>query len=110
MINTVLRNLTTNAIKFTPDGGEIKICATEKENIVEVCVEDSGVGIKEEVIPKLFSVTEKISTTGTSGESGTGLGLVLCKEFINNNGGEIRVESEIGKGSKFYFTLPKSNG
>lgn len=108
MIEIVIRNLLANAIKFTTDGGVIKISAVRHNEKIDISVEDSGVGIEPEVINKLFNITENVSTEGTGGETGTGLGLILCNEFITKNGGEIRVESEVGKGSKFSFILPAS--
>ena len=106
MSELILRNLIANAIKYTRDGGEILIDSKPIENFVEIAVSDNGMGIKAEDIPKLFEIDEKHSTLGTSNERGTGLGLILCKEFIDLNRGEIWVESEIGKGSIFKFTLP----
>lgn len=108
MTSTIIRNLLSNAIKFTPDGGEVKIYAKSVGNFQEVTIEDNGVGIPDNVIDKLFRVDVHISTKGTSKEDGTGLGLVLCKEFVEKNGGKIRVESQLDKGSKFIFTMPKS--
>jgi two-component system, sensor histidine kinase and response regulator len=105
MITLVLRNLLSNAIKFTPKNGEIKVGACIKDNMVEVFVQDTGVGISKGQIDKLFA-NNYFSTNGTSNESGTGLGLMLCKEFLTKNGGEISVESEEGKGSKFIFKVP----
>jgi len=103
----VLRNLISNAIKFTNNGGNITLEAIEKdtEYIFSVC--DNGIGMAKNTVDKLFSITEKISVPGTNNEMGTGLGLVLCKEFIEKNNGKIWVESEIDKGSTFYFTLPR---
>ncbi len=109
MLTTIIRNLISNAIKFTPDGGEIVIEAKQtKENrkFVEVSVKDTGVGISAEMQPKLFDIGETTSTKGTNNETGTGLGLILCKEFIEKHGGNISVESEINKGSIFSFTIP----
>jgi PAS domain S-box-containing protein len=106
MVKTVLRNLVSNAIKFTHPGGEVKIQATENGNMAEVCISDNGVGIEEERIGLLFHIDEKLSTSGTANETGTGLGLLLCKEMIERQGGHIWVESEAGKGSRFFFTLP----
>lgn len=108
MINTVVRNLVSNAIKFTPEGGEVSINSEEVKDKFVVSVADNGVGISEENIKKLFRVDEHHTTMGTSNEKGTGLGLILCKEFIEKHGGDIWVESEIGKGTTFKFTLPKS--
>lgn len=107
MITTVVRNLIANAIKFTPPGGNVRIWASNKEEFVEVTVADSGIGISTEQIKKLFRLDESVKTRGTSGEQGTGLGLLLSKEFIELNNGKIWVESEPGKGSQFHFTLPK---
>lgn len=106
MINTVLRNLVTNAIKYTHQNGFINISASIQNNYAQVSVKDNGIGIKPETIEKLFKISEKISTPGTNSEKGTGLGLILCKEFIEKNKGSIWVESEVGKGSEIYFTLP----
>ena len=105
MVSTVLRNLLSNAIKFTPKGGEIGITAKLVNRIVELCIHDSGVGIPEDDIKKLFNIQTKLSTSGTNNEKGSGLGLILCKDFIEANGGEIWAKSELGRGSKFYFTL-----
>jgi PAS domain S-box-containing protein len=103
---TALRNLISNAIKFTPDGGKITINASVNENFVELSVEDTGVGINEEDIKKLFKPDVHHTTIGTSNEKGTGLGLLLCKELIEKNDGEISVSSEIGKGTKFTLKFP----
>jgi len=109
MLNTVLRNLISNAIKFTPRNGTIEIGAIEdKDNsFTTIYVKDSGIGMDSELISKLFKIDEKVSRPGTNDEPSTGLGLLLCKEFIERHGGQIWVESEVGKGSTFYFTLPK---
>lgn len=106
MIETIVRNLISNAIKFTGEGGNITVEAERNGNVLQVCIVDTGIGIRSESIDKLFRIDQNISTKGTANESGTGLGLILCKEFIERNGGEIWVESEEGKGSQFYFTLP----
>lgn len=105
MISTVLRNLLSNAIKFTREGGVITVSAEQRVADVLVAVSDNGVGIAPERLEKLFSIDENDSTPGTNNEQGTGLGLILCKEFVKKHGGEIWVESEYGKGSTFYFTL-----
>jgi len=105
-INTVLRNLMANAIKFTPEGGKVIVSAQPGKGEVLVSVADTGVGIPASVIQKLFRIDTKHSTKGTADEKGTGLGLILCKEFVEKNGGTIGVQSEEGKGSTFYFTLP----
>lgn len=108
-IDVVIRNLLSNALKFTNKKGAITLNAVEKNNIVKISVTDNGIGISPEVISKIFDSQETnlISTYGTENEKGTGLGLSLCKEMVENNGGEIWVESKINKGSTFYFTLPK---
>lgn len=106
MIHTVVRNLISNALKFTPKGGIVKIDAKFDGEKTTVIVSDNGVGMSEEEVKKLFRVDVHHSTTGTNMEKGTGLGLILCYEFIKMNRGEIKVESEKGKGSSFIFTLP----
>ena len=106
MISTVLRNLISNSIKFTKPGGEIIISAQQLEEHIRLEVRDNGVGIKKEIIPKLFLIEEDVSTNGTINEEGTGLGLILCKEFISIHGGKIWVESEVEKGSRFIFSIP----
>ncbi len=106
MITTVIRNLMSNALKYTSKGGEVKLYASSNNSHVEITVEDNGVGIRQEDIEKLFRIDVNFSTNGTDNEVGTGLGLILCKEFVTKNGGNIWVESEEGKGSKFRFTLP----
>ncbi len=106
MISTVLRNLISNAIKFTMPEGKITISAFDKQNQLIVSVTDTGVGISQERIDKLFNISEGYSTPGTQDEKGTGLGLILCKEFINKNNGEIWVESKSGIGTTLYFSLP----
>ena len=105
-ITTVVRNLVSNAIKFTPAGGEIKIHASESENEAIVSISDTGVGMSESVIKNLFRIDSKHSTLGTANEKGTGLGLVLCKDFVEKNGGRLWVESTEGKGTTFYFSIP----
>lgn len=109
MINTILRNLVNNAIKYTHKTGTVKIVATNDENYVLISVIDNGVGIKPEEIEKLFNLSDKTSTPGTENEKGTGLGLLLCKEFVEKHGGKIWVESEFGKGSNFRFSIPLYN-
>jgi signal transduction histidine kinase len=105
-INTVVRNLISNAIKFTPHGGQIVIQAEHVNGSAKVSVIDNGVGMSKEIMEKLFRIESKHSTKGTADEKGTGLGLILCKEFVEKNGGAIGVHSEPSKGSEFYFTLP----
>jgi PAS domain S-box-containing protein len=108
MIDSVLRNLISNAVKFTSKGGNVCLSARELDNVVEISVSDSGVGIENSIINSLFKLDVKHSTKGTDGEAGTGLGLKLSKELVEKNGGIIGVESTPGKGSRFFFTLPKA--
>ena len=105
MISTVLRNLISNAIKFTRYGGEINISAEKRSTEILITVGDNGLGIAPGRLEKLFRIDENDSTLGTNNEKGTGLGLILCKEFVEKHGGKIWAESEEGKGSVFYFTL-----
>jgi len=106
MFETIIRNLVSNAIKFTPKSGEIFISATKKpDNSTEIAVRDTGIGMNKEMISRLFLLNEKTNRNGTDGEPSTGLGLLLCKEFIDKQNGKIRVESEVGKGSTFSFSL-----
>ncbi|MEW6195704.1 MAG: PAS domain S-box protein [Bacteroidota bacterium] len=106
MLNTIIRNLISNAIKFTNRDGNVNIYSSTYEKFVQVTVEDNGVGMDESTRSKLFKLDETHSTFGTENESGTGLGLLLCKEFVEKHGGNINVESSPGVGSKFIFTLP----
>ncbi len=108
MIHTVVRNLVSNALKFTRTGGAVRIVWKDTGNEFEFCVSDTGVGIPAENLGKLFSIAEHVSTHGTDNERGTGLGLLLCKEFVEKNGGRIWVRSEPGNGSEFYFVIPKT--
>jgi signal transduction histidine kinase len=105
MINTVIRNLITNAIKYT-ETGSISIEVFQDNVETKVSIIDTGIGISNDKLDNIFDVMSSKSTHGTRGESGTGLGLILCKEFIERNGGKIWVESTVGKGSEFKFTLP----
>ncbi|MDZ7764179.1 MAG: ATP-binding protein [Melioribacteraceae bacterium] len=108
MLNTVLRNLLTNAIKFSNQKSEIEVKAEAfDEDYIEVSVADSGVGMNNEILKNLFTLDTTNSKPGTSGETGTGLGLILCKEFVEKHGGKIRVDSKPEEGSTFSFTLPK---
>jgi PAS domain S-box-containing protein len=106
MLKTVLRNLISNSIKFTNLNGKITINAVQKHNNIEITVSDNGIGMNEETKKKLFKIDTNITTPGTASEIGSGLGLILCKEFIEKQGGEIWVESELSKGSDFKFTFP----
>ncbi len=107
MINTVIRNLISNALKYTPNNGTIEILSKkEPNNYVEIGVSDSGVGIEKNIISQLFELDSMHTTLGTNKEKGSGLGLKLCKEFIEKNNGNIWAESEIGKGTQFWLSLP----
>lgn len=106
MIETILRNLVTNAIKFSNNGGVIKIELKRNDGVIACSVSDNGIGIPEEKINQLFNIDSNYTTYGTNKEKGTGLGLVLCKEFVHLNKGDIFVESKLGEGSKFTFTIP----
>ena len=105
MLQAILRNLISNAIKFTRENGKIILNAEVNDCICKFSVSDNGVGMSKETINKLFRIDSTISSKGTNKESGTGLGLILCKEFVEKHGGKIWVESEEGKGTTFYFTL-----
>jgi signal transduction histidine kinase len=105
MIELVFRNLISNAIKYCNNGGNISITSIIEEQEIQVCVKDTGIGIAEENLQKLFGLNN-FSTLGTNKELGTGLGLLLCREFVHKNGGEIWVESKLNEGSKFCFTIP----
>ena len=110
-INTVVRNLISNAIKFTPEGGKITLKTSRQNGEAVTSITDTGVGMGQNVIDKLFRIDSKHSTKGTANEKGTGLGLILCKEFVEKNGGRIWVTSKEGEGSVFYFSLnPKPHG
>jgi len=106
MVYTVFRNLIINAIKFSFPGGKIRISSENTENGCKIRVSDDGIGIQPEIQEKLFTSNEVVSTPGTTGESGSGLGLVICKEFLERNQGTISVESDPGNGSTFIVTLP----
>jgi len=110
MISTVVRNLVDNAIKFTGKDKRVEISMKEEDHTITVMVNDQGVGISEEDLNKLFRIDVKFKSKGTSGEKGTGLGLILCKEFVEKNGGKMIVRSTLHEGSEFGFTLPRSQG
>ncbi|MEI9918898.1 MAG: sensor histidine kinase [Bacteroidota bacterium] len=105
MMQTVVRNLVSNALKFTHPAGKVDLTAMQKDGFVHVRVSDSGIGIAEENIPKLFTL-HGVTKPGTQLEKGTGIGLAVCKEFVERNGGTIRVESKLGDGTTFEFTIP----
>ena len=106
MIETVLRNLINNAIKFTPEGGQIEVSAKEVDGQVLISVSDTGIGISEEETQNLFRIDSKVKRKGTNNEDGSGLGLILCHEFVEKHNGKIWVESTLGKGSEFIFNIP----
>jgi len=106
MVETVLRNLVSNAIKFTATGGRISVRSKSEGEHLEISVSDTGIGMEKEVIEKIFSIDSARSAKGTHGETGSGLGLILCRELIEKNGGKVSVESQLGKGTTFTFTLP----
>ncbi len=109
MVETILRNLISNSIKFTKNNGTISIFSKYIENnFVEILIEDSGIGMSKELMDDLFKLYKKTGRKGTNGEASTGLGLLICKEFVEKHSGTIWVESEVNKGSKFIFTLPKA--
>ncbi len=107
ILSLVLRNLISNSVKFTPNGGEITITVSDENKQTRVSVKDNGIGIPPEIISVIFKVGEKISRLGTEGEESTGLGLIICKEFIEKHGGTFSVISETGKGAEFTFLIPK---
>ena len=106
MFKAVLRNLVSNAIKYTNGGGTVRITASQTDSNTTISVSDNGIGIAPHNLIKLFEMAEVITTKGTAEETGTGLGLLLCKEFVEKHGGTIWVDSVLGKGSDFKFTLP----
>jgi signal transduction histidine kinase len=107
MIDLVVRNLVSNAIKFTKENGEITLSAKEDNKMLIFFVKDTGVGISQDKVSTLFNI-QNTSTNGTNDEPGTGLGLILCKEFVEKIGGTITVQTVLDKGSTFSFTLPVS--
>ena len=109
MTNLIIRNLISNGIKFTPQGGSVTISAHNLETQVQVIIADTGVGISETNLAKLFKIDQKFSTIGTNGETGSGLGLLLCKDLAEKQGGNILVQSQEGKGTTCIVTLPKSS-
>ncbi len=108
MLRSILQNIVTNAIKYTPNGGLVEISAQPAESMVEVCIKDSGTGMSEETKEKIFGNNNAQSISGTNREPGSGLGLLLVRDFVAIHGGSIAVESEIGKGTCFKFTIPKN--
>jgi len=107
MFDSIIRNLLFNAVKFTHKEGQVTISAKAMpNNSVEISICDTGIGMKKEMIDNLFRLDANVSRKGTEGEASTGLGLIICNDFIEKHGGKLSVESEIGKGSTFRFTLP----
>ena len=107
MLESIIRNLTSNAVKFTPRGGRITVTArSDSDNLVQISISDTGIGMNKEMIANLFRVDAESTRKGTEGEYSTGLGLVICKDFIERHGGKLMIESEVGKGSILNFTLP----
>ncbi len=107
MTGTVLRNLIGNAIKFTNRGGKIDLSTEKTGGFLEIYIRDNGVGIKEDVLAKLFQEETSQSTKGTDGEKGTGLGLLICRDFVEKQGGEIQIKSNQGKGTEITIILPR---
>jgi two-component system sensor histidine kinase/response regulator len=105
-METVLRNLVSNGVKFTQEGGIVEVTSQMGENSLAIIVRDSGVGIPDKVLPNLFRLDEKHSTLGTNEERGTGLGLPLVKDYVQQNGGRIEVKSAVGKGTVFRVIVP----
>ncbi|RYZ82170.1 MAG: HAMP domain-containing histidine kinase, partial [Moraxellaceae bacterium] len=106
MLQSLVHNLVANALKFTPNGGTIQIFDTVKDDQIIISVQDNGTGMNEVQLQKLFNVAYSQSTNGTNGEPGTGLGLLLCQQFVQQHKGTIQVHSELGYGSTFSFNLP----
>ena len=107
MLQSTLRNLFTNAIKFTKNGGRVEFKVRPgHNNSIKFSIKDSGIGMSPEMIANLFRIDQNTSRPGTNGEASNGLGLILCKEFVEKHGGKIWVESEVGIGSSFCFTIP----
>jgi signal transduction histidine kinase len=106
MLKTVLRNLISNAIKFTNSNGEINVSAIQNDKFIEIAVSDNGISMNEEAQNKLFRLETNETRTGTENGEGYGLGLILCKEFVEKHNGEIWVESKLGQGSVFKTKLP----
>jgi signal transduction histidine kinase len=106
LISAVIRNLLSNAIKYTLPNGSVQLVATRTGLMAEIAIIDTGVGIPEQQLDNLFHIEGKYTTSGTVNEKGTGLGLILCKDFIEKLGGKLHIASAPGKGSTFYFTVP----
>lgn len=109
MLHVIFRNLLSNAVKFTRKGGVVNVSASKQENFLQIIVKDNGVGISPEKLETIFSFGSTYSSNGTAMEKGNGLGLLLCKEFVERNKGNIQVQSQPGKGTTFTVSLPSSN-
>lgn len=108
MVLTIFRNLIGNALKYTPEGGHVSIATRLDSDMVEVSISDNGIGISPENLQRLFNANHPITTPGLANEKGSGLGLIICQEFVRSNGGQISVSSEVGKGTTFTFTLNRA--
>jgi signal transduction histidine kinase len=113
MLKTVIRNLTSNALKFTPSGGEVVISgqpfkgkSDEKQQWIELSLRDTGVGISSQNLTKIFKIDSPFTTLGTAEEKGTGLGLIICQEMVDKNGGQMSIDSELHLGTTVRFTVP----
>ena len=107
MVSTIIRNLVSNAVKFTRPGGKVTVSAKNRGNMIDIMVEDTGIGIPPDIIEKLFHIDESVLRSGTANEEGTGLGLILCQEFALKNHGNIQVSSREEKGTTFTLSLPR---
>lgn len=107
MMKTIVRNIISNALKFTHTGGEVSISAKKSNDSILVSISDNGMGIDNRFLPEIWDSSSTYTTSGTANEQGTGLGLIICKEFVEKHGGTIWAESELGKGTTFNFTLPE---
>ena len=106
MLQTVIRNITVNSVKYTNEGGLITVAAEQTPEATDIIIEDNGIGMSQETVDKLLVVSRNRSTAGTAGEQGSGMGLLICKEFLSRHNGRIKIESEIGKGTKFILSFP----
>lgn len=111
MLGGIIRNLFSNAVKFSSRGGCVCISARQiSEGAVEISIKDTGIGMNKEIAENLFNMNVVTNRKGTSNEASTGLGLIICREFIEKHNGKLWIESEEGSGSSFYFTLPNQSG
>ena len=108
MVQTIIRNITVNSVKYTNEGGLITVAAEQTPEATDIIIEDNGIGMSQETVDKLLVVSRNRSTAGTAGEQGSGMGLLICKEFLSRHNGHIKIESEIGKGSKFIISFPNN--